>query len=190
MEIGALAIWKCKCGYEIKSDDPPEICPECSGTGETPRTYEQYKGDAYNFFIELQECLYKLESKYNVQFLSKDPNKAENEFCCDRKFQYDDIYRSDVIKNPKDYKEALRLGMMKRARIKNPAKQSMPFGQISDLPLEVLEVIGSENLKNLSPFPLRTVLQRLDSLYKKMGIDWMKENKEILVNALKALKEM
>jgi hypothetical protein len=65
----------------------------------------------------------------------------------------------------------------------------MPFGQISDLPLKVLEVIGSENLKNLSPFPLSKAVERLDSLYKKMGIDWIEENKEILVNALKALKE-
>jgi hypothetical protein len=185
-----LAIWKCKCGYEIKTDEPPEICPECWGTGETPRTYEQYKDDAYNFFIELQKCLYNLEDKYKVQFLYKDPNKAENEFCCDRKFQYNDIYRSNVIKNPKDYKEAGRLGMMKRARIKNPVRQSMPYGQISDLPLEVLEVIGSENLENLSPFPLSSAVQRLESLYRKMGIDWMKENKEELVNALKALQGM
>jgi hypothetical protein len=66
----------------------------------------------------------------------------------------------------------------------------MPFGQISDLPLEVLEVIGSENLKNLSPFILSKAVQRLESLYRKMGIEWMKENKEVLVNALKALKEM
>jgi hypothetical protein len=66
----------------------------------------------------------------------------------------------------------------------------MPFGQISDLPLQVLEVIGSETLKNLSPFMLRTVLQRLDGLYRKMGIDWMQENREILVNALKDLQEM
>jgi len=94
------------------------------------------------------------------------------------------------MKNPKDYEEALRLGVMKRDRIKNPVKQSMPFGKISDLPLEVLEVIGSENLKNLSSFPLSSAVQRLDSLYRKMGIEWMKENKEILVNALKALKEI
>jgi len=185
-----LAIWRCKCGYEIKTDDPPEICPECRGTGEAPRTYEQYKDDAYNFYIEFQECLYNLEDKYKVQFLYKDPNKAENEFCCDRKFQYNDIYRSNVIKNPKDYKEALRLGMMKRARIKNPVIQSVPYGQISDLPLEVLEVVGSENLENLSPFPLSSAVQRLESLYRKMGIDWMKENKKELVNALKALKGM
>ena len=185
-----MAIWRCKCGYEIKADASPEICPVCRGTGEAPRSYEQYKEDAYNFFIELQECLITLEAKYKVQFLYKDPNRAENEFCCDRKFQYDDIYRSDVIKNSKDYKEALRLGLMKRARIKNPMEQPMPFGQISDLPLEVLEVIGSENLKNLSPFLLRTAIQRLDSLYKKMGIDWMKENREILVNALKDLQKM
>ena len=185
-----MAIWRCKCGYEIKADESPVVCPECGGTGEAPRSYEQYKDDAYNFFVELQECLSTLEAKYKVQFLYKDPNRAENEFCCDRKFQYNDVYRSDVIKNPKDYKEALRLGLMKRARIKNPVEPSMPFGQISDLPLEVLEVIGSENLKNLSPFPLAKVIQRLDSLYKKMGIDWMKENREILINALKDLQKL
>jgi hypothetical protein len=66
----------------------------------------------------------------------------------------------------------------------------MRLGQISDLPLEVLEVIGPENLKNLSPFPLSEAVQRLNSLYRKMGIDWMKENKEELINALKALKGM
>jgi hypothetical protein len=183
-----LAIWRCKCGYEIKADESPEICPQCRGTGEPPRSYEQYKEDAYHFFVELQECLCSLEAKYNVQFSYKDPNRAENEFCCDRKFQYNDIYRSDVIKNPKDYKEALRLGMMKRARIRNPVRHSMPSAKISDLPLEVLEVIGSENLKNLSPLMLSTVIQRLDRLSKKMGIDWVRENREILVNALKDLK--
>ncbi len=78
--------------------------------------------------------------------------------------------------------------MMKRARIQNPVRQSMPLGKISDLPLEVLEVIGSENLKNLSPLMLSTVIQRLDSLAKKMGIDWMKENRDILVAALKDLE--
>ena len=185
-----MAIWRCKCGYEINGEAAPEVCPQCRGTGEAPRTYEQYKEDAYNFFIELQECVYTLEARYKVQFLYKEPNRAENEFCCDRKFQYDDIYRSDVIINPKDYKEALRLGLMKRARIKNPAEQSVPLGKISDLPLEVLEVIGSENLKNFSPFMLNTALQRLESLYKKMGIDWMKENREILINALKDLKKI
>lgn len=185
-----MAIWRCKCGYEIKADESPGICPECGGTGEAPRSYEQYKDDAYHFFVELQECIYTLEAKYKVQFLYKDPNRAENEFCCDRKFQYNDIYRSDVIKDPKDYKEALRLGMMKRARIQNPLKKSMPPGQISDLPLEVLEVIGSENLKNLSPFPLSAAVQRLDSLYRKMGIEWMKENKEELIKALKDLHGM
>jgi hypothetical protein len=185
-----LAIWRCKCGYEIKADESPEICPECKGTGEIPRSYEQYKKDAYNFFVELQECLQALEAKYKVQFLYKDPNRSENEFCCDWKFQYNDIYRSNVIKNPKDYKEALRLGMMKRARIQNPMRQSMRLGQISDLPLEVLEVIGPENLKNLSPFPLSEAVQRLNSLYRKMGIDWMEENKEELINALKALQGM
>jgi hypothetical protein len=185
-----LATWRCKCGYEIKTDAAPEICPKCRGTGETPRTYEQYKEDAYNFFIELQECLCTLEAKYKVQFLYKDTNRADNEFCCDRKFQYDDIYRSDVIKNAKDYKEALRLGLMKRARIQNPVEQSRPLGTISDLPLEVLKVIGSENLKNLSPFSLNVVIQRLDSLSRKMGIDWIKENREILINALKDLQKM
>ena len=80
--------------------------------------------------------------------------------------------------------------MMKRARIKNPVEQPMPFGQISDLPFEALQVIGSENQKNLSPFTLSTALQRLDSLYKKMGMDWMKENREILVNALKDLQKL
>ena len=183
-----MATWRCKCGYEIEADESPKICPQCKGTGETPRSYEQYKDDAYNFFVELQECLHALEAKYNVQLLYKDPNRAENEFCCDRKFQYNDIYRSDIIKNPKDYKEALRLGMMKRARIQNPVRQSMPLGKISDLPLEVVEVIGSENLKNLSPLMLSTVIQRLDSLAKKMGIDWMKENRDILVAALKDLE--
>jgi len=183
-----LATWRCKCGYEIKADEPPEICPECKGTGESPRSYEQYKKDAYNFFVELQECLQALEAKYKVQFLYKDPNRSENEFCCDRKFQYNDIYRSNVIENPNDYKEALRLGITKRARIQNPVRQSVPLGQISDLPLEVLEVVGSENLKNLSPSPLTAAVQRLISLHSKMGIDWMKKNKEELVNALKALQ--
>ena len=79
---------------------------------------------------------------------------------------------------------------MKRARIQNPVRQSVPLGQISDLPLELLEVIGSENLKNLSPFPLGAAVQRLISLHSKMGIDWMKKNKEELVNALKALQGM
>ena len=153
---------------------------------------EKLQGHTNNIKTMLTTFLlnFALEAKYKVQFLYKDPNRTENEFCCDRKFQYNDIYRSNVIKNPKDYKEALRLGMMKRARIKNPVKQSMPFGQISDLPLEVLEVVGSENLKNLSPFPLSKAVQRLDSLYRKMGIGWMKENKEVLINALRALKEM
>jgi hypothetical protein len=62
------------------------------------------------------------------------------------------------------------------------------LGKISDLPLEVLEVIGSENLKNLSPFSLSAAVQRLISLHSKMGIDWIKKNKEELVNALKALQ--
>ena len=78
--------------------------------------------------------------------------------------------------------------MMKRARVQNPVRHSMPSAKISDLPLEVLEVIGSENLKNLSPLMLSTVIQRLDRLSKKMGIDWVRENREILVNALKDLK--
>ena len=35
---------------------------------------------------------------------------------------------------------------------------------------------------------LSTVIQRLDRLSKKMGIDWVRENREILVNALKDLE--
>jgi hypothetical protein len=46
--------------------------------------------------------------------------------------------------------------------------------KISDLPLEVLEIIGPENLKNLSPFPLSEAVQSLNSLYRECNLECFK----------------
>ncbi|MGD9083172.1 MAG: hypothetical protein PVJ50_09310 [Desulfobacterales bacterium] len=54
--------------------------------------------------------------------------------------------------------------------------------KVSNLPSEVITLIGQENLDKLNPFGLRAVVNSLLQMYEEEGLDWMKENKEQLIN--------
>ena len=77
------------------------------------RSEEQYRKDVHSFFTELQKYVHILEAKYNVGFRTKDAHQAYNEHCCDRNSEYANITRAEVIKEFKDYKQAMKIGMLK-----------------------------------------------------------------------------
>ena len=62
--------------------------------------------------------------------------------------------------------------------------------KVSNLPSEVITLIGRENLDKLNPFGLRAVVKSLLQIYEKEGLDWMKENKEQLINNMLILDGM
>ena len=62
--------------------------------------------------------------------------------------------------------------------------------KISNLPSEVITLIGQENLDKLNPFALNAVVKSLLQMYEGEGIDRMKENKEQLINSILMLDRM
>jgi hypothetical protein len=62
--------------------------------------------------------------------------------------------------------------------------------KVSNLPSEVITFIGRENLDKLNPFALRAVVKSLLQMYEEEGLDWIKENKEQLINNMLILDGM
>jgi len=62
--------------------------------------------------------------------------------------------------------------------------------KISNLPSEVITLIGQENLDKLNPFALNAVVKSLLQMYKGEGMERMKENKEQLINSILMLDRM
>ena len=62
--------------------------------------------------------------------------------------------------------------------------------KISNLPSEVITLIGQENLDKLNPFALNAVVKSLLQMYKGEGMKRMKENKEQLINSILMLDRM
>ena len=60
----------------------------------------------------------------------------------------------------------------------------------STLPSEVITLVGRENLDKLDPFGQRAVVASLLEMYLKEGLDWMRENKEQLINNMLILIRM
>ena len=58
-----------------------------------------------------------------------------------------------------------------------------PFKE-SNLPSEVITLIGRENLDKLNPFALKAVIKSLLQMYEGEEMDRMKENKEQLINSI------
>ena len=61
---------------------------------------------------------------------------------------------------------------------------------LSRLPSEIITLIGQENLDKLDPFGQRAVMASLLEMYLKEGLDWMRENKEQLINNMLILNRM
>ena len=60
----------------------------------------------------------------------------------------------------------------------------------SNLPSEVITLIGQENIDKLNPFALKAVVKSLFQMYEEKGLDWLKENKEQLINNMLILDRM
>ena len=54
--------------------------------------------------------------------------------------------------------------------------------KVSNLPSEVIILIGRENLEKLNPFVLGAVVKSLLQMYEEEGLGWIKEKKEQLIN--------
>jgi hypothetical protein len=61
---------------------------------------------------------------------------------------------------------------------------------LSSLPLEVITLVGRENLDKLNPFGQRAVVASLLQMYEGEGMARMKENKEQLINSILILNRM
>jgi len=62
--------------------------------------------------------------------------------------------------------------------------------KIPNLPSEVIALIGRENIDKLNPFALKAVVKSLLQMYEEKGLDWLKENKEHLINNMLILDRM
>ncbi|MGD9106890.1 MAG: hypothetical protein PVH55_11620 [Desulfobacterales bacterium] len=62
--------------------------------------------------------------------------------------------------------------------------------KISNLPSEVITLIGQEILYKLNPFAKEAVVKSLLQMYEGEGMDCMKENKEQLINNILILDRM
>ena len=66
----------------------------------------------------------------------------------------------------------------------------MPNNDLSSLPLEVITLVGRENLDKLNPFGQRAVVASLLEIYEEEGLDWMKANRKRLINNMLILNGM
>ena len=67
-----------------------------------------------------------------------------------------------------------------------PKKERL-LPDVSELPSEVLRVIGTENLRLDDPIVHNAILAGLTMDYQRHGLEWIKENRDYVIEKIREL---